>query len=1007
MYNVSSGFLTNIKDANIAKKGRVVIGSTTLDESNIVYFKIDESFGSGNRPAIAGVAAAKLTLELINTGTLPTIVGQAIKPAVAIDVNGSDEWVELGVFYAEQNDVKLNPDGLSYTIECFDNLARLDRFEYESSISFPATLSNFLSDIATTYSLQFETQTLPSVSITSKPSGTVRQVLGEVASLISRNVTLSRSSAANIGKLKFVFSNSTSFSIDGNSYYDLTLLSENSISISKLILEGTDLYSGTSSGYSLSFSNSQVTTQAELDTVYNRFFPFSYTPFTLSSYGFPHLETGDLISVTDNDNTTRTLLICGHSFLYDGGFESALIAEIANDTEYSSSADGGSNLVNTVNRATELITGNKGGFITTVLNEEGKPEEFVISNTSDYKTALRVWRWNASGLGYSSTGYNGSYDLAMTSDGEIVADFIKAGELSTANWNDNIIPANTGVINMYSGQMLSSTIYDSANKEEISIGQKDAIGNQSLDFLTKTNGLSITSTTNITSFTVNGATGTSGTNIITVTTGGGLVQIGYTISGTGIPANTTITDAIRIGYNTTQLTLSAFLTSSISGVNVTLGVPSNASYRVVRINYATQATAPYPNDTRVSIEGVSEIINGDYTAQASTTSSTFISVYYNSAVPNTSGLGKIYGVSQKLELYSGSNTYKIDFLPKSEGVGGNGYLTYSTDNNLTTPTGKIELFVDTELSSLSNGLIKNYGKSINLESFNGDINLTSQKKNILNSNDGTEVNSSLKVSNGLTVSSGGATIAGDAVFSTGKVNIGGVLGGLGSKLDVRSDITTTPLTIRTGAQSNNTSLKAIELFSDNSAGASSIDFIRGSASSNGGIGFSVSTAGTKSEAMRIRNDGFIGIGLTNPAEKLDVSGNIKSSGSITAGNGFTLSSGTFSLPNNSITSAMIDSLDAAELTGTVAFARLPIDMQSGTHTFSSVAAGATVSQSVTFTSGRFAAAPYISTGILTTAPSANYRASVSGISATGFTLYFYNGQSTSVTVTVHWIAMRE
>ena len=80
--------------------------------------------------------------------------------------------------------------------------------------------------------------------------------------------------------------------------------------------------------------------------------------------------------------------------------------------------------------ATQLITGNKGGHI--VLNPAEKPQEILIMDTPDISTAQKVWRWNLSGLGYSSTGVNGEYSLAMTQDGAIVADFIRAGTLNGA-----------------------------------------------------------------------------------------------------------------------------------------------------------------------------------------------------------------------------------------------------------------------------------------------------------------------------------------------------------------------------------------------------------------------------------------------------------------------------------------------------------------------------------------------------------------------------------------------
>jgi phage-related protein len=57
---------------------------------------------------------------------------------------------------------------------------------------------------------------------------------------------------------------------------------------------------------------------------------------------------------------------------------------------------------------------------------------------------VNVWRWNVGGLGFSSNGYNGPYETAITADGQIVADFITSGSLVA-----NIIKA--GVIQSQDG----------------------------------------------------------------------------------------------------------------------------------------------------------------------------------------------------------------------------------------------------------------------------------------------------------------------------------------------------------------------------------------------------------------------------------------------------------------------------------------------------------------------------------------------------------------------------
>lgn len=84
-----------------------------------------------------------------------------------------------------------------------------------------------------------------------------------------------------------------------------------------------------------------------------------------------------------------------------------------------------------VDSATGQITGNKGGYVVLHSSTGSKePDEILIMDTPDIKTAVKVWRWNKAGLGYSSHGYNGPYGLAMTQDGSIVADFITSGAIN-------------------------------------------------------------------------------------------------------------------------------------------------------------------------------------------------------------------------------------------------------------------------------------------------------------------------------------------------------------------------------------------------------------------------------------------------------------------------------------------------------------------------------------------------------------------------------------------------
>lgn len=93
---------------------------------------------------------------------------------------------------------------------------------------------------------------------------------------------------------------------------------------------------------------------------------------------------------------------------------------------------------NAVRTATDLIRNGMNGYVTFVRDPEDEKviRELVISNTPDYKAATQIWRWNMGGLGFASvapghSAYDeGDFELAMTMDGTINANFIKTGTMS-------------------------------------------------------------------------------------------------------------------------------------------------------------------------------------------------------------------------------------------------------------------------------------------------------------------------------------------------------------------------------------------------------------------------------------------------------------------------------------------------------------------------------------------------------------------------------------------------
>ena len=79
--------------------------------------------------------------------------------------------------------------------------------------------------------------------------------------------------------------------------------------------------------------------------------------------------------------------------------------------------------------------------------------EIYIADNKDLDKATKVWRWNSGGLGYSSTGKDGPFGTAITSDGKIVADYITTGNLDCSVLNvsnihgDSILVDTIGALN--------------------------------------------------------------------------------------------------------------------------------------------------------------------------------------------------------------------------------------------------------------------------------------------------------------------------------------------------------------------------------------------------------------------------------------------------------------------------------------------------------------------------------------------------------------------------------
>jgi hypothetical protein len=172
-----------------------------------------------------------------------------------------------------------------------------------------------------------------------------------------------------------------------------------------------------------------------------------YVPYSLDFAGDPAIQAGDWVTLADTARLSGgdvTSLVTHTTWRYRGPHnikavgKSGLIRGVqAQQSKTVSSiqaiAKAAQDIAQAANQSTQLINDAIGGHVL-IRREPGGTNEILIMDNEDPEQATKIWRWNMGGLGYSDnvTGADNparEYDVAMTMDGAINADFFIGGLL--------------------------------------------------------------------------------------------------------------------------------------------------------------------------------------------------------------------------------------------------------------------------------------------------------------------------------------------------------------------------------------------------------------------------------------------------------------------------------------------------------------------------------------------------------------------------------------------------
>lgn len=452
MYIASEDFIKNIISDNRTFAIRLTFGSSTvLTGTTIQDITLDEIINSTDVLTMGCACSNKITINLINPPTDIAYDGAMFKAEVGLLLNDRPityEYIPLGTFYA--TDPETNNDFKNLKLTAYDGFSKMTgayNATVESETTLQAVYDDLRTQLYTNCGIVLKERVLPEYTISNFPyleDITYIQAIGYVAGCLGGMARFDR-----LGELEIVWYEDFGEQIPRAMQYmnGFTRSTEKSLTITSISTGTKDIpivRGSGSNGTEVSFENPYMT-DAMADDIYNQVNNLVYTPCTVKWRGNPAVQAGDIVTAFDKDGVEHKVLVMSRSLKVSGGCTDTIECKGVGTTKstFSNSYESVgqkiervySNLENAILNATNAITGNKGGYVVLYdTNDDGKPDEILVLDTEDIALATKVWRWNKEGLGYAhnplGNAYQGPYDIAITADGQINANFITTGTLS-------------------------------------------------------------------------------------------------------------------------------------------------------------------------------------------------------------------------------------------------------------------------------------------------------------------------------------------------------------------------------------------------------------------------------------------------------------------------------------------------------------------------------------------------------------------------------------------------
>lgn len=307
MINASQEFqnIVNSLTRDFSFELRLSNNTILTDAELINEFQIDYTGASQERLTVGEFCKSSMTFKVIDTG----VSYDGLSYTLIIKANGASDEINLGKFWI--NEVKNEQGGKVLTITAYD----LPPFFSQLANPSSTNVQNILTEIETGSGMTINGKS--SLTLTEiegvGASDTWQMLLGYIVGIDGYNI---RTQGGNLYLYKY--SNSV-LTIDTSIVFEGGLTTKENITINAYDFRGKNgliLQSG--SGYGITYSNPYMLQLPPTD-----YLNLTYTPMGLIIMGNPLIQIGDVITVTNGDNSYKCLVM-KHQLSFDGGLKSAI-----------------------------------------------------------------------------------------------------------------------------------------------------------------------------------------------------------------------------------------------------------------------------------------------------------------------------------------------------------------------------------------------------------------------------------------------------------------------------------------------------------------------------------------------------------------------------------------------------------------------------------------------------------------------------------------------------------